>query len=97
VYERAGQLTKAVDAYAAAQRVEPDNPEYLGNLARARVRRGDNDPDTRRLLEELVLRDARPQWADWARRTLLRLNAAPPPQVPDPGSVDPPVRPAPPR
>lgn len=75
VYERAGQWSKAVDAYAAARGMDPDSPEYLGNLARARVRRGDRDADTRRLLEEVASRDARPAWADWARRSLLRLTA----------------------
>ena len=91
IYERSGQLPKAEAAYAEARRLEPDNPEYLGNLARARVRRGDRDPGTRRLLEELVLRDTRPLWVDWARRSLLRLSAEPPafdpataPSVPQP-------------
>jgi cytochrome c-type biogenesis protein CcmH/NrfG len=39
-------LNKAADAYATAHRHEPDNPEYLGNLARARVQRGDRDEET---------------------------------------------------
>lgn len=78
VFERAGQLTKAADAYTAARELAPDNPEYLANLARARVRRGDRDADTRQLLEELALKDSRPQWTDWARRHLIRLNAASP-------------------
>ena len=77
IYERAGQLNKAVEAYTAARRFGPGNPEYSGNLVRARFTRGDRDEDTRRLLEEVILRDARPQWVDWARRSLLRLNATP--------------------
>ena len=54
--------------------MEPDNPEYLGNLARARVRRGDTDDETRKLLEELVLKDDRPEWREWAQLKLYRMR-----------------------
>ncbi|QOV90971.1 tetratricopeptide repeat protein [Humisphaera borealis] len=78
VYERANQLIKAVDAYTEAYKLDPAGVEYLANLARARVRRGDTDVETRRLLQELIMKDARPQWNEWARSTLIRLNAVPP-------------------
>ena len=74
VLERAGKLTNAADAYAKARELEPDNPEYLGNLTRARVRRGDRDAETCTLLEEVVLKDSRPQWNDWARLNLFRIK-----------------------
>jgi Flp pilus assembly protein TadD len=74
VLERAGKLTDAADEYAKAREIEPDNPEYLGNLARARVRRGDRDAETCSLLEEVVLKDSRPQWNHWARLNLYRIK-----------------------
>ena len=74
VFERAGKLSDAADSYDRARDMEPDNPEYIGNLARAKVRRGDDDPQTRQLLEEIVFKDSRPQWTNWAKENLLRLN-----------------------
>jgi Tfp pilus assembly protein PilF len=74
VFEKAGKITNAAEAYEKARQLEPDNPEYLANLARAKVRRGDRDQETKKLLEELVLKDSRPQWSQWARVNLLRLG-----------------------
>jgi Flp pilus assembly protein TadD len=71
------KLADALDAYQQARRLEPDNPQYLGNLARAKIKRGDSDQDTRQLLEELVFKDTRPDWRDWARTKLLQLGARP--------------------
>src|SRR5262245_45519901 len=78
VLERAGKLTEAADAYDRAKEMEPDNPEYIGNLARAKVRRGDNDAETKELLEEVVFKDSRPEWTTWAKENLLRLSHPPP-------------------
>ena len=80
VFEAAGdfieaKLSDAVAAYEEARRIEPDNPEYLGNLARTRIKRGDHDADTLKLLEELAFKDSRPDWRDWARMNLLRLRS----------------------
>src|SRR5262245_17450995 len=74
VLERAGKLTDATEAYDRARQREPDNPEYIGNLARAKVRRGDNDQETKDLLEEVVFKDSRPQWSNWAKENLFRLS-----------------------
>ena len=74
VFEKAGKITSAAEAYEKARQLEPDNPEYLANLARAKVRRGDRDPETKKLLEELVLKDSRPQWSQWARINLLKMG-----------------------
>jgi Flp pilus assembly protein TadD len=74
VLEKAGKIDGAADAYAKAREMEPDNPEFLGNLARARLRRGDRDEETHKLLEELVLKDDRPDWREWAQMNLLRLR-----------------------
>jgi hypothetical protein len=35
---------------------------------------GESTDETRRLLEELILKDDRPEWRDWATLTLLRMN-----------------------
>ena len=74
VFERAGKINDAAEAYGKAREIQPENPEYLGNLARATVRTGERDDEARRLLEEVVLKDDRPDWRDWARLTLLRMH-----------------------
>src|SRR3954468_15791616 len=74
VLERAGKMDPATDNYAKAVEMQPDNPEFLGNLARAKIRRGDRDERTKQLLEELVLKDSRPDWNHWERMNLFRLN-----------------------
>ncbi len=77
VFEKAGKMADASDAYSKARQLEPDNPEYLANLARAKVRGGADDDETRKLLEEVVLKDSREEWTDWARMNLIRLNQLP--------------------
>jgi Flp pilus assembly protein TadD len=74
VFESAGKLDDAVASYDEAMRLGPDNVQVMGNLARARVRRGDRDDGVRDLLRELVLRETRPQWADWARERLATMG-----------------------
>ena len=74
VYEAAGKLDEVADAYGKAV-LEPDNVEALGNLVRAKVRRGDRDPSVRALLNKLVLRDTRPEWLAWEKRFLVRLES----------------------
>jgi Tfp pilus assembly protein PilF len=78
VMEAVGKLDEAVDQYAAAASLEPDNPQILGNLVRAHIRRGDRDEDTRAMLSELILRDTRPAWVAWARQKLAMMQAKPP-------------------
>jgi Tfp pilus assembly protein PilF len=77
VFEVAGKLDDATDSYTKAVAIEPENVDALGNLARARVRRGDRDNEVRDLLQKLVMRDTRPQWLEWERATLSKLNARP--------------------
>ena len=88
VFEAAGKLDEAVESYGKARELEPDNPQFLGNLARARVRRGDRDEDLRGLLGDLALRDTRPEWQAWARRSLSRLSAVRPGPAGDAGAAD---------
>jgi Tfp pilus assembly protein PilF len=77
VFESAGKLDDAVAHYGEATRLAPDDVQFLGNLARARVRRGDQGLELRELLEQLVLRETRPDWADWARRQLSGMSTSP--------------------
>ncbi|MEL7237494.1 MAG: tetratricopeptide repeat protein [Planctomycetota bacterium] len=81
VFEKAGKLDDAVTEFAAAVELQPGNAEFLGNLVRSRVRRGDagraaSEEDrrvTRELLGELVLRETRPEWKQWAELQLAKL------------------------
>lgn len=74
VWEQAGRLDDAVEEYGRARQMQPDNAVYLGNLARAKVKRGDHDAETRRLLEDVWLKDPRADWQEWARMALFRLR-----------------------
>jgi Tfp pilus assembly protein PilF len=71
VFEVTGKLREAIAAYVHARELQPENPHLIGNLARARVRRGDRDEQTRDLLQELILKDTRPRWREWAERELM--------------------------
>jgi Flp pilus assembly protein TadD len=76
VFEAVGKLDDAADHYGKAVALEPENVQAMGNLARARVRRGDDDDDLRSLLGRLVLRETRPDWLAWEKHTLVRLSAS---------------------
>ncbi len=70
VYESAGKLDDAVDQYETAYELQADNPALLGNLVRARLRRGDDRSNMRDQLTELVMKETRPEWLEWAKRQL---------------------------
>ena len=74
VFENGGKLDQAVDAYEQALKLEPDNPQFVGNCARARLRRGENGPEVRQLLDKLAALDSRPQWNAWARENLALMR-----------------------
>ena len=74
VFEKVGKQEKAFETYAKAVELGPDNAVYIGNLARMHVRRGDRDEATRDLLQQLVLKDKRPDWRDWAQKTLALME-----------------------
>lgn len=73
VLESVRKLDDAITQYQAAHRLEPNHPELIGNLVRAKLRRGDPPPEVRELLRELLLKDQRPEWRDWAEERLARL------------------------
>ena len=74
VFEAVGKLDEAVQAFDGAREIEPDNPQFLGNSARARFRRGDRDQELKDLLQKLILRDHRPEWILWAHEQLVMLD-----------------------
>jgi Tfp pilus assembly protein PilF len=75
VFEAAGKLDDAVQRYGEALQLDRGNPQLIGNLARARLRRGDSGEEVRDLLEEVVLKDIRPDWVTWAKEKLVALPA----------------------
>lgn len=75
VYESVGKLDEAIALYDQARIIEPDNPVLIGNFARARFKRGDKDPDMRYLLSELLLKDTRPEWIDWAKNKQVLMTS----------------------
>jgi Tfp pilus assembly protein PilF len=82
VFEAAGKWNEAVENYAQALTIEPENPELIGNAARARIRRGDRGPEVRQLLQKLVMVDTRPQWVTWAKQRLVMIPESPIPTNP---------------
>jgi Tfp pilus assembly protein PilF len=70
VLEAGNKLDEAIAQFRQAVDLQPDNPELLGNLARAHVRRGDRDPQTRQLLIDLMQKETRPEWREWVNREL---------------------------
>ncbi len=70
VYESIGQLDNAVVHYQQAVDTSPDNSEFLGNLIRSRIRRGDRTSDLRDMLERFIFLDSRQSWVDWAKGQL---------------------------
>ena len=72
--ETVRRFDEAVGHYQEAVDREPDNPELLGNLARARLRRGDPTAEVKQLLQNLLLRETRPEWVQWAEEELARLR-----------------------
>ena len=71
VYETADRLDQAIEYYETAWSMDENHPEYLGNLVRARTRRGDPAFELQFLLQRLVEIDTRPAWVDWARGQLI--------------------------
>ncbi|QNN21553.1 tetratricopeptide repeat protein [Planctomycetales bacterium ZRK34] len=74
VHEQAGQLDQAITCFHDALKLAPENPEIIGNLARTLIRRGDRTQEVRDLLQQLVMRDSRPQWQAWAKEELVRMT-----------------------
>jgi Tfp pilus assembly protein PilF len=84
VLELPGRLEEAAKAYEEALAADPSFGEATANLARVYVRLNRNDARTRQLLQDIVMKDPRPQWAAWAReRLVLMVPTTSPTTVPD--------------
>ncbi len=70
VYESVGQNDQAIVHYHQAVEMAPENAQYLGNLIRARIRRGDCSADLYLMLENLIFLDNRQPWVQWAKLQL---------------------------
>ena len=75
VFEESGRLEEAVEQYEQAYALEPLVPAFIGNLARARLKRGEPCDCVAHLLRELVLLDTRPDWIEWAEDELALAGA----------------------
>lgn len=71
VFEAVGRPDEAEKHYDEALQLAPDAVEITANLARLRVRQGRRDERTRHLLQDVVLKDTRPTWVNWARERLV--------------------------
>ena len=69
-YEASGRINEAIELFEAAHLMGIHNPQYLGNLVRARLKRGDHDDVVQAELRELVFIDVRPEWTKWAEHHL---------------------------
>ena len=70
VFESVGQLDRAVTYFEEAVATDQENAQFLGNLVRCRIRRGDKTADLRDWLQLLILLDTRPTWVEWAKGQL---------------------------
>ncbi len=85
--EAAGRFDEAIEMYQTAWSQEATNPEFLGNLVRAKLRRGDRDYEIFEELQELIFLETRPEWRAFAQHQLTMLL-----RFTDPGPQD--VRPS---
>jgi Flp pilus assembly protein TadD len=74
VLERVGRLDDAIAAYTKAHELQPDSAIYLGNLLRAKVRRGDTEREMHNLFQQLLLHETRPEWVQWAQAQMTQLD-----------------------
>ena len=63
-------MDRAIEHYELADSLEPQIPEFLGNLARARRSQDDHSDEVVYLLQEIVFHDTRLDWVEWARDEL---------------------------
>lgn len=70
VYEDASRFAEAMREYETALATETVGIEPFANLTRVRIRRGERSTETAHMLHDLVLKDDRPEWREWAREQL---------------------------
>jgi len=74
VFEDAGQLRKAAEAYQNALRIAPGEVWVMENLARTYVKLNTNHQESTQLLEDLLLKEEREDWRHWIKTQLYRLR-----------------------
>ena len=84
VLEKANRGVDAEKSYSSALDLDPDNAEYAGNAARVRIRLGQRDDATRKLLELIIAKDQRPEWVAWAKDQASRIPKPDPDEKPAP-------------
>lgn len=73
--EAGGRAVEAIDLYRQASLMDPENPKYLGNLVRTKIRLGDEDEHVRQQLMRLAMIEYRPSWIRWVQDELaLHVN-----------------------
>lgn len=70
IYERVGRYDEAMEKYQAAIAISPHNQEFASNLTRLQVRREEVTTETAHALHEVIYKDDRPEWKDWAGEQL---------------------------
>lgn len=78
IYEAIGKLDKAIEFYTEAHLIQSEEAEFIGNLVRARLRKGDHSAEVKELLGDLMLLETRPEWREWTaeKLALLRFDVA---------------------
>ncbi|MHB1156182.1 MAG: tetratricopeptide repeat protein [Phycisphaerales bacterium] len=72
--KKSSRLDDAIDEYRIAVGLAPDNMQYVGNLAKALVIRGDRTDELHALLKQLAGKDTRADWLLWARQQLAGMG-----------------------
>lgn len=70
VLETAGKPAQATKYYEQALEIQPDNPKIIANLAKLYVKQKQFSPQTRELLNEIILKDTRSEWTAWAKEQI---------------------------
>ncbi len=74
VHESVEKIDLAVDFYQRAFDISPTNATYLGNLLRARIRRGDKTTDMIDMFQQLIHMDERLDWMEWAKLQMVKIE-----------------------
>lgn len=77
VYEEAGETDRAVTYYREAISLDGDNVRFRANLVRALMIRGERTDEVRKLLQQVIEKDARVEWQVWAKQQLSLMRNKP--------------------
>lgn len=74
VLTQAGKHQEAIAAAKAALEVQPGDLHATQALAYIQIREDLSDPQTKQLLETIVLRTSDAHWGEWARKSLVSMR-----------------------